>query len=95
MNNIKMTVPLDQLKDRVCKCGGFIFTSALALKELPPIYSPSGQYETTMQQVGFVCIRCGNVLPVRPEFPKTEDDVIEGKPETAGSNDSKIILVKG
>ena len=103
---IMMNIPMQQLKDRVCKCGGFIFVSALALKEVPPIYSPSGQIETAMQQVGFMCIQCGNVLPIQPETTKEESKIIcgenkeedkeicgEGKEEVADK--PKIVLVKG
>jgi len=106
MKNVTMNIPMQQLKDRVCKCGGFIFVSALALKEVPPIYSTSGQYETAMQQVGFMCIQCGNVLPIQPETEKVEEKKIicgdckadedqicgDGKEEVA--NKPKIVLVK-
>lgn len=92
---VTMKIPMQQLKDRVCKCGGFTFVSALALKEVPPVYSPSRQLETAMQQVGFMCIQCGNVLPIQPEVAKEEESKIicgDGKEEVADT--PKIVLVK-
>ena len=71
-NNMQMKIDGDSLKDRVCDCGGKVFTTALTLKELPALQSPSGQMETVMAQVGFVCVTCGLVIPLRPEEPKIE-----------------------
>lgn len=88
-NRVTMTVPLDQLKDRVCKCGGVIFVSALTLKELPPVYSPSGKYETSFIPAGFACIRCGALLSLRPEGPKIDEMTEE---ESEVKSDSKIVL---
>ena len=69
----QMNVDASTLKDRVCgKCGGFVFTHALSLKEMTPLVSPSGQYETAMAPVGFACIACGELMTLRPEPPKEE-----------------------
>jgi len=78
---MNINIPMEQLKDRACSCGGTIFISAVALKELPALYSPSGHIETAIAQVGFVCCQCGQLISLRPEEPK------EGK--------SKITLVGG
>ena len=58
------------LKDRVCSCGGRIFADALSLKELPALLSPSGLTETMMYKIGFVCVKCGLMMPLRPAAPK-------------------------
>jgi hypothetical protein len=71
-NNMQIQIDGDSLKDRVCDCGGKVFTNAFSLKELPALQSPSGQMETVMAQVGFVCVTCGLVIPLRPEKPKVE-----------------------
>ena len=74
MAQMNMKIPVDQLKDRVCSCGNKVFASAVLLKELPAIYSPSGTPDSLMLPVGFVCMQCGNVLPMvaEPESPKDE-----------------------
>jgi hypothetical protein len=78
---MNVNINANTLKDRVCsKCGGMVFTHALTLKEMPPLLSPSGKYETMMLPVGFVCVGCGTVMSMRPGEPKEE------KP--------KIVLVK-
>mgnify|MGYP001381277869 CR=1 FL=1 len=68
----QMNVDASTLEDRVCKCGGMIFTHALSLKVMTPLVSPSGQYETAMAPLGFTCVACGAVIPLRPEPPKEE-----------------------
>ena len=72
MANFNVKIPLDQLKDRVCECGGFIFTSAVVLKELPAIYSPSGKADSLIQPAGFVCVRCGRIISMLPEVKEEE-----------------------
>ena len=72
-----MNVPLNQLKDRICPCGEKVFVKALTLKELPALQSPSGMPETAMSQIGFACVTCGLVIPLRPEEPKEEKPKIE------------------
>ena len=94
MDNIMMKIPLDQLKDRVCKCGGFIFVTALALKEVPTVYSPSGKPETAMQQVGFMCINCGEVLTVAPEEPKEDKSLLGESKSKKVNSESKIVIAK-
>jgi hypothetical protein len=64
---IKMNIPLDQLKDKVCECGNALYIPALQLKIVPPLYSPSGQPEYVMLQVGFLCTTCGERIPLKPE----------------------------
>jgi hypothetical protein len=77
---MQIKVPIDQLKDRVCpKCQGMLFIQMMVLKELPPVYSPSGQYETNMSLVGFGCVACGTVISLRPEPEKTLDGPVEGQ----------------
>lgn len=75
MKPMQLQIDGDKLKDRICECGGKVFTNALTLKELPAIQSPSGQPETAMAQVGFVCVGCGKVMSVRPE-PKEESKLV-------------------
>ena len=75
---VQMKVQLDQLKDRVCECGGAVFFQAFMLKEIPPVCSPSGQYETAMNHIGFTCIACGKLMTLRPE-PLKEDEKEESK----------------
>jgi hypothetical protein len=64
---VQVRVPISELKDRVCpKCQGMLFIQMMALKELPPVYSPSGQYETNMSLVGFGCgVRNGHITAAR------------------------------
>lgn len=73
---LQVKVPMDQLKDRVCKCGGLLFFPVNALKELPPMYSPSGQYETSIAMVAFACVACGQMMTLRPEPVKVEEPKI-------------------
>lgn len=88
---MRVQVPMDQLKDRVCpKCGGMLFIQMMALKELPPIYSPSGQYETSMSLVGFGCVSCGQAISLRPVPEKVLD--ADGKPEEGAKEEPKIVL---
>lgn len=68
-----MNVPLNQLKDRICPCGEKVFVKAFTLKELPALQSPSGIPETAMSQIGFACVTCGLVIPLRPEETKEEE----------------------
>jgi len=75
--NMTMNVPLDQLKDRVCPCGERVFVAFMTLKEMPAMCSPSGKMETAMSQVGFACVTCGLVIPLRPEEPKEDKPRIE------------------
>ncbi|HQL01057.1 MAG TPA: hypothetical protein PK090_09795 [Smithellaceae bacterium] len=75
--NMTMNVPLNQLKDRICPCGEKVFVKAFTLKELPALQSPSGIPETAMSQIGFACVTCGLVIPLRPEEPKEEKPKIE------------------
>lgn len=72
-----MNVPLEQLNDRVCPCGEKVFVAALTLKEVPAMCSPSGRPETAMSQIGFACVTCGLVIPLRPEDPKEDKPKIE------------------
>ena len=73
---MNINIPLKQLKDRVCSCGGTVFISAVALKEIPALYSPSGKVETAITQVGFVCCGCGKLMSLRPVEPKEEKSKI-------------------
>jgi hypothetical protein len=73
MASMNINIPADQMKDRVCKCGGRLFISVFNLKEIPSIYSPSGKPESMMLQVGFVCAACGTQMSLRPEEPKEEE----------------------
>ena len=83
---------MNQLKDRVCKCGGFIFAPAQTLKELPAFYSLSGVNETVMMHIGFVCIRCGEMISLKAEDP-IPDDPTDTKQPT--KQKSIIQLIKG
>jgi len=83
MGQQTINIDASTLKGRVCKCGGNIFTHALVLKELTPLLSPSGKYETIMIPLGFVCVGCGTVISMRPEEPKEEQ-----------KQESKIVLLK-
>jgi hypothetical protein len=71
----QVNINADQLKDRMCSCGGMFFTDALSLKEVPAMVSPSGKPETAMFKVGFVCVKCGKVMSLRPEEPKEEPKI--------------------
>ena len=66
---IKMNIPIDQLKDQICKCGNTVWVSAMQLKIIPPLYSQTSRYEHLMLPYGFFCTACGNMIPLRP----TED----------------------
>jgi len=54
-----LTIPITELKERVCKCGSEIFVQALRLREVPAIYSPSGKPSTMRIEVGYLCAHCG------------------------------------
>jgi hypothetical protein len=64
-----------ELEDRTCECGGMFFTDALRLKEVPAMLSPSGIPETMIFKVGFICVSCGKVIPLRPEETKPEPKI--------------------
>lgn len=77
---MQIKIPIEQLKDRVCpKCQGMLFVQIMALKELPPVYSPSGKYETNMALVGFSCVQCGTGLSLRPEPTPAQEGPVEGQ----------------
>ncbi len=78
---MNINVPIEYLRDRLCKCGGKVFLQAMILKEIPALYSPSGKIETMMVQVGFKCEICGELMSLRPE-----DKTAEGP---------KLILAEG
>ena len=78
MSQQTINIDANTLKDRTCVCGGFIFSNAVTLKELPPLLSPSGQIETLIAQVGFVCVLCGKTMSLRPEEPKKPKLVVVG-----------------
>jgi len=64
-------------KDRICACGGKFFGEALALKEVSPLYSKSGKYETMILKIGFVCLGCGKFMSLRPKDPEeTKSEVV-------------------
>lgn len=71
-----ININADELKDRVCPCGGMFFTDALSLKELPAMMSPSGKVETAMFKIGFICVACGKLMSLRPEEPKEAKQTI-------------------
>lgn len=73
----QVNINANELKDRVCPCGGMFFTDALSLKELPAMVSPSGKVETAMFKVGFICVACGKLLSLMPEEPGEEKPKIE------------------
>lgn len=66
----------DSLPDRICPCGNAFFTDALRLKEISGLLSPSGHPETMMLKVGFICVACGQLLPLRPEEPKKGSEIV-------------------
>ena len=72
-NVINMNIPFDQLSNRVCPCNCVIFVPAVTLKCVPALYSPSGKPETMILQSGFICAKCGAMMPLRPEDPRKED----------------------
>ncbi len=74
----------DNLKERVCPhCGGRIFSKdALFLRIIPALLSPTGMPETAMHPAGFVCLNCGQVIPLRPTEEETKAE-------------KKVILAKG
>ena len=72
---VTMNIPLNQLKDRVCPCGGKLFTKTFTLKEVPGVYSPSGVPETAMYHDGFACVTCGYVITLRPENHKEKPKI--------------------
>jgi len=73
---LKVNIPIGQLKQRTCPCGGIVFVQAVSLKEVPPVYSPSGNPETMIQPLGFICSQCGNLLSLRPEEPEEGNRII-------------------
>lgn len=85
MGQMNVKIDVGQLKDRVCaKCGGMFFASALIVKEMSPVVSPSGKYESMMIPVGFACVGCGTIMSLRPEPPKE-----------AEKEESNIVMLKG
>lgn len=74
--NLQVRVPLDKLKDRVCECGNGIFTQIVALKVIPPMYSPSGIYESAITPIGFQCVGCGSIISLRPEATKDSPKIV-------------------
>ena len=92
---LKMQVPLAQLKDRECKCGSKAFLQVYGLKELPALYSPSNRAETMMVHVGFACLVCGKTKPLSPDDEdKMEDQRSEDGKEEKLEEKSDIEVVK-
>ncbi len=67
MNKPGITIPLEDLRARVCSCGNDIFIQALRLREVPAIYSPNGKNATAEIKVGYLCAKCGCSLSRVPE----------------------------
>ena len=75
-DQIKMTIGADKLDNVVCECGNIMFMTAIQLKDIPALYSPSGKPERLMIQSGFLCTNCGKMIPLRPdEKIKINDEV--------------------
>lgn len=72
---IKLTVPIDQLADTKCECGNETFTMTLRLKVLPALYSQTGKPEHIMLQMGFTCTACGKLIPLSP-VDKTDQKIL-------------------
>ena len=74
---MNINIPVDQLKDRVCQqCGGGLFLSAMTLKNVPSLYSPTGHTETMQVHAGYLCTACGCLAPVREEEQKEDASTI-------------------
>lgn len=73
---MQVKIPLNQLKDRVCKCGNAVFVLGLRIKEVPPIYSPTGQAESAATQHCFLCSACGIEMSLHPEDKEEERKII-------------------
>jgi hypothetical protein len=70
-----INVKAEDLQDRVCECRGKIFTDAIRLKEIPMVVT-GGRAETMMIKIGFICVKCGKLMSLRPEAPKQEESKI-------------------
>ncbi len=79
MNKPGITIPLEDLKARVCSCGNDIFIQALRLREVPAVYSQNGKIATAEIQVGYLCAKCGCSLsrvPVQEREPEKSPLVV-------------------
>jgi cell division FtsZ-interacting protein ZapD len=76
---ITLSIPADQLKDQICKCGNTMWMLAQNLKIVPPLYSQSGRYEHLMIQSGFLCTNCGTLIPLRPVVDAKKVITLSGK----------------
>ena len=83
---LKINVPLNQLKVQECKCGSTSFLPATQLRILPPLYSAIGKYEYVMLQTGFLCASCGAAVAMRPEEPESKIITFPGKKEEVPNN---------
>jgi len=71
----KINVDAESLQDRVCECGGKYFTDAMRLKEIPMVIT-GGRPETMMIKLGFICVKCGKLMSLRPETQQQEGSKI-------------------
>jgi hypothetical protein len=80
----KMTVniPLDQLKDVVCECTNAAFVTAIRLRELPALYSPTGKADYLAQPLCFLCTACGKTLSMVPPPPDNVIDISQGRKDS-------------
>ena len=66
MNQMKVQVNPATLEDWSCpECGNKVFIAANCIKKLPRVYSPDGTPGFTILAIGFQCISCSKVYPVK------------------------------
>jgi hypothetical protein len=92
--NLKMDIKLADLKDRICECGCKAFMKIYGLKEMPAMYSPSGQMETVMLHVGFACIVCGKAKAISPDKEFKPEDNKEDSGQEEQKEESLIQIAK-
>jgi len=75
-SQLEVNIPVKQLKQRICTCGGTVFVQMLSLREVPAIYSPTGNPDTWEELIGYVCSACGEVISPVQERPEQERKIL-------------------
>lgn len=78
-NKMNLNLDLTKMDTMRCSCGGEFFSATLGVKLIPALLSPVGEAGFAMVQVGFCCLKCGEITPMseaKPKETKQEIDLV-------------------
>ena len=78
-DKMSVNIPIDQLTEVACECGNAAFVTAIRLRNLPALYSPTGKKDYLAQPLGFLCSSCGKFMPIQPPQPDNVIDITDAR----------------